>query len=104
MLHNVDITTSLGQIRNEGIRYLYRGMLPPLAQKTISLSVMFGVYDGTRRILLENFSCNPYSAKIIAGFTAGSIEAVLMPFERVQTLLADAKYHKYFKNTTQAFM
>lgn len=26
-----------------------------------------------------------------------------MPFERVQTLLADSHYHTHFKNTSQAF-
>lgn len=30
-------------------------------------------------------------------------EAVLMPFERVQTILADATYHKKYKNTHDAF-
>lgn len=32
----------------------------------------------------------------------GSVEAVLMPFERIQTLLADSRYHDRFQNTTQA--
>lgn len=26
-----------------------------------------------------------------------------MPFERIQTLLADSHYHTHFKNTSQAF-
>lgn len=34
---------------------------------------------------------------------AGSFEAVLMPFERVQTILADAAYHEKYKNTHHAF-
>lgn len=33
----------------------------------------------------------------------GTVEAVLMPFERIQTLLADSHYHTHFKNTSQAF-
>lgn len=33
----------------------------------------------------------------------GTCEAVLMPFERIQTLLADSHYHTHFKNTSQAF-
>lgn len=40
---------------------------------------------------------------MIAGVTAGTVEAALMPFERVQTLLADSTYHSLFKNTAQAF-
>lgn len=34
---------------------------------------------------------------------SGTVEAVLMPFERIQTLLADSHYHTRFKNTSQAF-
>lgn len=40
--------------------------------------------------------------QIIHGF-AGTVEGALMPFERIQTLLADSRYHERFKNTTQAF-
>lgn len=103
MLHGVQLHQAFGQIRGEGIAFLYRGIFPPLAQKTISLSVMFGVYDGTRRPLVEWFGMNQYVAKSIAGMTAGTVEAVLMPFERVQTLLADATYHAKYRNTQHAF-
>lgn len=48
MLHGVQIETAFKQLRHEGIFYLYRGMFPPLAQKTLSLSLMFGVYDGIK--------------------------------------------------------
>lgn len=34
---------------------------------------------------------------------SGTVEAFLMPFERIQTLLADSHYHTHFKNTSQAF-
>lgn len=46
---------------------------------------------------------NPYISKVLAGLTAGSVEGILMPFERIQTLLADSTHHSLFKNTTQAF-
>lgn len=103
MLHGVPITSAFGQLRNEGLGFLYRGIFPPMAQKTISLSIMFGVFDGSRRYLIENFSMNAYTVKIIAGITSGTVEAVLLPFERVQTLLAHSKYHEYFANTPRAF-
>lgn len=48
MLHGVKIETAFKQLRTEGITFLYRGMFPPLAQKTLSLSLMFGVYDGIK--------------------------------------------------------
>ncbi|KAH8311877.1 hypothetical protein KR044_008393, partial [Drosophila immigrans] len=103
MLHGVPVGSALLQLRHEGMGFLYRGMLPPLAQKTISLSIMFGVFDGTRRYLVEDYRLNDYGAKVIAGVVAGSVESILLPFERVQTLLADSKFHQYFSNTQNAF-
>uniref|UniRef100_A0A182R7M8 Mitochondrial carrier protein n=1 Tax=Anopheles funestus TaxID=62324 RepID=A0A182R7M8_ANOFN len=103
MLHGVQLTQAFGQLRSEGMTYLYRGIFPPLAQKTISLSLMFGVYDSTRRPLVEYCHVNPYTAKTVAGMVAGTFEAMLMPFERVQTLLADAAYHQKYRNTHHAF-
>lgn len=102
MLHGVKTSSAVQQLRSEGIFFLYRGIGPPLAQKTVSLSLMFGVYDGTRRPLVD-MGMNSYMAKTIAGLTAGTVEAALMPFERVQTLLADSTYHSLFRNTVQAF-
>lgn len=53
MLHGVKIGTAFKQLRTEGITFLYRGMFPPLAQKTLSLSLMFGVYDGIKVIIFN---------------------------------------------------
>lgn len=102
MLHGVRAYHAFTQLRSEGLFYLYRGILPPLCQKTLSLSIMFGVYDEVKRTLLIN-NYNPYLAKAIGAMASGTTEAILMPFERVQTLLADAKYHTEFKNTLHAF-
>lgn len=102
MLHGVEMKPAIQMLRHEGITFLYRGILPPLAQKTISLSLMFGVYDETKRPLIR-CGLNEYLAKIIAGVTAGTVEGLLMPFERIQTLLADSTHHDKFKNTNQAF-
>lgn len=103
MLHGVKISTAFGQLRSEGISFLYRGIFPPLAQKSLSLSLMFGVYDGIRRPAIEYYHMNEYTAKCLAGIIAGTFEAVLMPFERVQTILADSAYHGKYKNTQHAF-
>ncbi|KAG5896532.1 hypothetical protein JTB14_020505 [Gonioctena quinquepunctata] len=102
MLHGVKVQQAYLQLKNEGMFYLYRGMLPPLCQKTLSLSIMFGVYDEVRRPLID-FGVNDHAAKAIGALASGTIEAILMPFERIQTLLADAKYHGEFKNTLHAF-
>lgn len=102
MLHGVEVKPAIQMLRHEGIGFLYRGILPPLAQKTISLSLMFGVYDGAKRPLI-NQGMNEYLAKVIAAVTAGTVEGLLMPFERIQTLLADSTHHNKFKNTNHAF-
>jgi len=102
MLEGVTVLTAVRELRTEGFHYLYRGMLPPLMQKTISLSTMFGVYDEVKRPLILH-GYDPYVAKSIGGLIAGTLEATLMPFERVQTLLADSYYHKQFRNTFDAF-
>lgn len=103
MLHGVPITSAFGQLRHEGLLFLYRGIAPPMAQKTVSLSIMFGVYDGTRHYLVEDMHMNPYKAKVIAGVAAGTVETALLPFERIQTLLAHSKFHEHFSNTHRAF-
>lgn len=101
MMHGVETTFALHQLQKEGLGYLYRGMLPPLMQRTLSMSLMFGVYDASLQPLLRR-KFDPYIAKTVAGVVAGCCEATLMPFERIQTLLIHPKYHKNFKNTAHA--
>ncbi|XP_072935704.1 mitochondrial nicotinamide adenine dinucleotide transporter SLC25A51 [Epargyreus clarus] len=101
MMHGVEATFALNQLQKEGLGYLYRGMLPPLLQRSISMSLMFGVYDECLQPLLQQ-KINPYVAKTVSGMVAGCFEATLMPFERLQTLLIHPKYHKKFKNTAHA--
>lgn len=100
-MHGVEATFALNQLQKEGLTFLYRGMLPPLLQRSFSMSLMFGVYDECLRPLLE-CKYNPYLSKSIAGIVAGCFEATLMPFERIQTLLIHPKFHQKFKNTAQA--
>lgn len=64
------MTSAIQELRHEGLAFLYRGILPPLAQRTVSLSLMFGLYDGTKRPLI-NLGVNEYVAKVLAGLTAG---------------------------------
>lgn len=98
MIHGVKTTSAFQELRNEGLVCLYRGILPPLCQKTLSMSLMFGVYEECRKPLMST-DMNPYIAKTIAAIIAGNIEAILMPFERIQTLLIDPSYNTKFKNT-----
>lgn len=101
MMHGVEATFALNQLQKEGLGFLYRGMLPPLLQRSMSMSLMFGVYDECLQPLLDA-KVNSYIAKTVAGVVAGCFEATLMPFERLQTLLIHPKYHKKLKNTAHA--
>lgn len=102
ILEGVPATAAVKQISSEGIRLLYRGILPPLCQKTLSLSVMFSMYEGCKE-RFDTLTGNDVLAKLLAASIAGTAEAVLMPLERVQTLLQDWRYHDKFKDTSHAF-
>ena len=41
--------------------------------------------------------------KAVAAFLSGCTEATLLPFERVQVLMQETRYHEKFKNTPSAF-
>lgn len=102
MLHNVEVNRALQQLSREGVVFLYRGILPPLCQKCISTSLMFGIYETTRKPLLE-MQIAPMLTTTAAAIMAGTTEAILTPFERIQTLLQDRNYHGTLKNTNHAF-
>ncbi|KYM95337.1 PREDICTED: solute carrier family 25 member 51 [Cyphomyrmex costatus] len=102
ILEGVPVGTAVGQMSREGIHLLYRGILPPLCQKTLSLSLMFSIYEGCK-LRLCLLTGNDVLSKILAANIAGTMEALLMPFERIQTLLQDWRYHEKFKNTSHAF-
>jgi hypothetical protein len=88
MLHGVSAVRAMEQLRREGVYFLYRGLFPPLCQKTVSTAIMFGAYKFYGESLIEVYpSLNPQLAKAISAGLAGVSEAVLTPFERLQTLL-----------------
>ena len=103
-LHDISMMRAVQQLKNEGISHLYRGVLPPLLQKTTSIMIMFGGYDQYKCMLHNRAPQNSVMfTKAAAAMLAGTTEAILTPFERVQTLL-QAKYtEKNFKNTFHAF-
>ena len=43
ILDDISFRDALRQLRSEGLHNVYRGMLPPLLQKSTSYSVMFGI-------------------------------------------------------------
>lgn len=103
MLHGVHTNHALEQLRREGFRHLYRGCLPPLVQKTISVSIMFGTFTGYSAFIHTHFpEATEISVKFFAGLMAGTTEAILTPLERIQALLQDHEHHLKFKNTAEA--
>lgn len=102
-LHGIHSFYALKQIKQDGIRNLYRGLLPPLLQKTTSVAIMFGTYHQYLNLLQPDSTPAHVSVKhISAALMAGCTEATLLPFERVQVLLQDAAYHKHFRNSFHA--
>lgn len=105
-LHGMRATESVRQLQREGLRNLYRGLLPPLLQKTTTVAIMFGLYEDFSRLLLKHARASgspELLTRSVAAALAGTAEAALTPFERVQTLLQDHRHNGRFHNTAHAF-
>ncbi|XP_022249519.1 solute carrier family 25 member 51-like [Limulus polyphemus] len=103
MLDGIHLHAAVQQLKLDGLYYLYRGYFPPLIQKTVSVSVMFGTYNEYSQYIRNSFPSVPSLLSLsISAILAGSTEALLMPFERIQTLLQDRQYHHRFHNTFHA--
>lgn len=104
MVHGVKTPAALNQLKNEGLATLFKGFLPPFIQKTVATSIMFGTYSTYQRFLSVNApSLDTRYNKMVAALMAGTTEALLCPFERVQCLLQDADHMHRFKNTAHCF-
>ena len=108
MLYGVKTKSAIYQLRHEGLRYLYRGIGPPLMQRSVSTSIMFGSFAEYRK-LLDTSYCKivvPFESSrfCLAAFMAGSTEAILCPFERIQMLLQNNQFHHKYTNTLDAFL
>lgn len=107
-LHGFTAKSAIRQLLAEGLGNLYRGVLPPLIQKSGSVAIMFGSYDKIKSSLHQSStissSLHPAVTVWTSAVLAGWCEAVLMPFERIQTLLQDSSQMRQFKNTKDAFL
>jgi hypothetical protein len=97
----------------DGPRGLYRGVSPPLLQKALSMSIMYGSYDYFYHAILRRvagsydsrpateipFGESVWGVRLVAAVLAGSVEGVLAPFERVQTILQHRHYTHEFANS-----
>ncbi|XP_044754148.1 mitochondrial nicotinamide adenine dinucleotide transporter SLC25A51-like [Coccinella septempunctata] len=77
------------------IRWIYRGILPPLCQKSLSISCMFGFYNNLFNYLTRK---NVKHARFLSGLASGTMESTIMPFERMQSILINKKFNKKYKN------
>lgn len=102
-LHGISAWDAASQLRAEGILSLYRGILPPLMQKSATTALMFGSFEQYKRALIEK-EMSVSSSVVLAAFCAGCTEAVLTPFERIQTLMLDHSWEGKFRNTPHAFV
>lgn len=96
-IYNSTMRQAMGQLQTEGLRKLYRGVLPPLFQRTLNGTVLFGVYENFhRRLTLSSQTVLPSSAlPTAAGLGTGVVEALaLTPLERVQNLLQNNENDK----------
>ena len=103
-LEGISIKRAFRQLKREGLITLYRGMGPPLIQRTLSVSIMFGTYANYRSFLNDNFPRLPHQlASSCAAFAAGTTELMLIPFERVQVLLQAKQFNGTYSNTFHVF-
>lgn len=103
ILETSKFSKAYGNVIEEGPCVLYRGVLPPIFQKMLSLSTMFGIFHYVSNSL-KFMEMNIRVETILAGVACGTMEAIVMPLERVQLLLVSSKYHDQFKNTFDAFI
>ncbi|KAG5848068.1 mitochondrial nicotinamide adenine dinucleotide transporter SLC25A51 isoform X2 [Anguilla rostrata] len=102
-LFGVRAGEAVTQLRRDGLRNLYRGLLPPLLQKTTTVALMFGLYEDFSRLLPRHAGAPELLTRSLAAVLAGTAEAAFTPFERVQTLLQDPRHHGRFHNTFHTF-
>ena len=67
-------------VKEEGLRMLYRGVKPPLMQAAVSKSIMFGLFNWYDKRLVAQLG-NHSGIHLLAAIASGSTEAILTPFE-----------------------
>jgi hypothetical protein len=120
---------AVASLRADGVGKLYRGILPPLLQRGVSMGIMYAAYDfwyaqlrtlwygdssssgggggeggvgGRAGAASQSAQPSSWTLRAAAGVLAGSTEGLLCPFERVQTVLQHRPYTERFKNSAEA--
>ena len=103
-LYGITTRAATHQLQKEGLVALYRGLLPPFLQKSANLSIMFGMYDKYSKLFERRLPHVPVDInRAAAAMLSGSTEAILTPFERIQTVLQDRAYMNKFPNSVAVF-
>jgi hypothetical protein len=116
ILGGLSSRVAIAQIQKEGFNNLYRGLLPPLLQKSTSYSIMFGsqheyylwlraLTDTSQNELIRGLSepQRHFMATSASAAMAGLTEASLTPLERIQAIMQMQEYHTRFRHTWHAF-
>lgn len=116
IIDSISAKEAYRQLKSEGVSMLYRGFFPPLLQRSISYSVLFGtqhqyyilIHDSLEKLIqrkhfVDNHTFIDPIIQGTAGYLAGTTEALLTPFERIQAILQTPKYHESYKNTFHIF-
>lgn len=103
-LHGITTEAAIRQLQKEGLVALYRGLLPPFLQKSANLAIMFGMYDKFSKLFQHRLPHVPADVNnAAAAMLSGTTEAILTPFERIQTVLQDRAYMNKFPNSVSVF-
>ena len=103
-IYGLTTVSALQQMRGEGIRYLYRGVMFPLLQRGFSMSVMFGTYNAYTIFLIEHWPRRKTTGvKQLAAFLSGASEATFTPFERLQSLMQHKGFNYSISNSFRGF-
>lgn len=89
-LHSILIHEAVVQLYKEGLRKLYRGLVPPLLMKTLQGTILFGLENTLLQQLSPWAESHVPRAMLpaLAGLGTGVVEGfVFTPFERVQSIL-----------------
>lgn len=101
ILEKTTIQVSIANMKKDGLRRLYRGMLFPLLQRSAEISVMFGIYKSAE-MALHPLHLRRIDEKTASGAISGFAKSLLTPLERTELLLIDSRHHDRFKNMGQA--
>ncbi|XP_056899310.1 solute carrier family 25 member 53-like [Takifugu flavidus] len=93
-IHNSTIRQAVAQLKMEGLPKLYRGVVPPLLQRTLNSTLLFGLHETfLQKLTLSSRAAFPsHTMSALAGLATGVVEAVVFtPIERVQNLLQNSQ-------------